>query len=322
MLLILLVVVSAPPLLGSRVGGALGLLDRADPAWLWLAGGGFVLAVIGGAGSWLSAIRLCGGQLRFVDAFARFGVGSLVNTFVPARAGDAVRVGLFSRALPNRERLWTAGGAFAALMAARTLVLSAIVVAGAVTGALPAWTLVVLAAVVAGGAALAYRARRRTEEGRLGHVLDAFRALGREPRAALRLFAWIALSTAGFFLAATAVGAALGIHRPLVAALLIVPAVEVAGLVPVTPGNVGVTSGAIAIAFRAHGISLAHGLAAGIAFHAVETAVGILYGLTSLVWVAPYPSPGLRRVAVVGVLASGFLAIAGTFSATVLVPLV
>jgi len=319
----LVVLVSTPQLLGARVASSFGALGKADPIWLWLAGLGFLLAVLGAAGSWLSAIRLCGGRLSIGDACARYGAGSLVNTFVPARAGDAVRIGLFSRALPSRERLWTAGGAFAALGIARLAVLAGFVVTGTLAGALPLWAPLAALGIVAAAVALTVCARGDSHlGGRLSHLLDAFRALRREPLAALRLVAWIALSTAGRLTAATAVGAAMEIHRPLVAALVIVPALDVAGVLPLTPANVGVTSGAVAVAFQAHGISFAHGLAAGIAFHAVETTVGILFGLASVVWLAPYPSPGARRLALVAVAASGCLALAGTFSATVLVPLV
>ncbi len=320
--LTLVVLVATPQLLGSRVVTAFGALDEADPIWLWLAGVGFLLAVLGAAGSWLSAIRLCGGRLSVGDACARYGAGSLVNTFVPARAGDALRIVLFSRVLPSRERLWTTGGAFAALGIARAAVLAGFVVAGTLAGALPLWSPLAALALVAAGVVLTVRARRSRAVGRCSHLLDAFRALRREPRAALRLVGWIVLSTAGRLAAATAVGAALEIHRPLVAALVIVPALDVAGIIPLTPANIGVTSGAVAMAFQAHGISFTHGLAAGIAFHAVETTVGILFGLASVVWLAPYPSPHARRLALVAVAASGCLAVAGTFSATVLLPLV
>ena len=322
MLVALAVLVSTPQLLGSRVDAAIGSLDHASMTWLWLAGAGFLAAVLGSAGSWLTAIRMCGGSLTAGDACARYGAGSLVNTLVPARAGDAVRIGLFSRALPNRERLWTTGGAFAALGAARAVVLAALVVAGSLAGAMPLWPLLVLLGLVAVAVALAWRERRRAAGGRLSHLLDAFRALGREPRYALRLVAWIALSTAGRLAAATAVGAALGIRQPLEAAVVIVPALDVAGMLPLTPGNFGVTSGAVAMALQAHGVSFTHGLAAGIAFHAVETTVGILFGLASVIWLAPYPSPAMRRLALAGAAAMGSLAVAGAFSATVLVPLV
>ncbi len=322
LLLALVVLFATPQLLGTRVAAAFGTLDHADAKLLWLAGVGFALAVVGAAGSWRSAIGLCGGRLSLTDACARYGAGSLVNTFVPARAGDAVRIGLFSRVLPNRERLWTTGSAFAALGAARAAVIAALVVAGALAGFVPVWPLLVALGLVAVGVGAALRARNSQAGGRLSHLLDAFRELGRRPSGAARLVAWIALSTAGRLAAATAVGAALGIHQPLAAAVVIVPALDIAGIVPITPGNFGVTSGAIAIAFHANGVSFTHGLAAGIAFHAVETAVGIMFGLGSLVWLAPYPTPAFRRVALLATAASWSVGIAGAFSATVLVPLV
>jgi len=47
-----------------------------------------------------------------------------------------------------------------------------------------------------------------------------------------------------------------------------------------------------------------------------------MFGLASLVWLAPYSSPAARRVALLAGAASWALGIAGAFSATVLVPLV
>lgn len=321
-LVALVVAVATPQILGTRVAASLGALDNAHAPWLWLAGVGFLVAVVASAGSWRSAIGLCGGRLTLTDACARYGAGSLVNTFVPARAGDAVRIGLFSRTLPNRERLWTTGSAFAALGAARAPVLAALVIAGAAVGALPLWPLLIALAMIVAAVAATLVARRRNPERRASHLLDAFRALGREPLGAARLVAWIALSTAGRLAAATAVGASLGIQHPLAAAIVIVPALDVAGMIPVTPGNIGVTSAAIAVAFQSQGVSFTNGLAAGIAFHAVETAVGIMFGLGSLVWLAPYRTPGLRRVVLLASAASWVVGIAGAFSATVLVPLV
>ena len=96
---------------------------------------------------------------------------------------------------------------------------------------------------------------------------------------------------------------------------------EVAGTVPLTPGNIGVTKrrdrdGLPGARHLVH----ARARGAGIAFHAVETAVGIIVGLSSVIWLAPYPSPAFRQIALVGAAASGCLAVAGAFSATVLVP--
>jgi len=302
--------VATPQVLGTRVGSALDTLGRTDPHWLGLAATAFAVSLVGSAGCWRSAIGLCGGRTSLADATARYGAGSLVNTFVPARAGDAVRVALFSRLVPGEHRVWTTGGAFVAVATARAAVLGALVVAGAVLGVVPLWPLLVAAGLVAAGAALAVRARKSH-----AHILDAFRSLGEHPAAAWRLAGWIALSVAGRFAGATAVSAAVGIHKPLVAAVLILPALDVSGLVPLTPGNVGIASAAIAIAFRAHGVSFNHGLAAGITLQALETAVGLSIGIASVLWLAPYRSAGLRRAVL---LASAVSALAG---ATVLVSL-
>jgi uncharacterized membrane protein YbhN (UPF0104 family) len=313
----LLAAVATPQLLGRRVAASLDTVAAADAKWLWIAGIGFAVSVLAASGSWRCAIGLCGGRLSFPDACARYGAGSFVNTFVPARAGDAVRIGLFSRAIPSEKRLWTTGGAFAALGVARALVLGALVVGGAVAGIVPLWPLLVVAGLAALGVGAALVARRSP-----AHLLDAFRRLGEDRTAALRLLTWIGISTVGRLASATAIAAALGIGHPLAAAVVIVPALDVASLIPLTPGNVGITSGAIAMALHAHGTSFTNGLAAGIAFHAVETAVGIMFGIGSLVWLAPYPSPAARRVALLAGTASWALGIAGAFSATVLVPLV
>jgi uncharacterized membrane protein YbhN (UPF0104 family) len=313
----LLVAVVTPQLLGRRVAAALDTLGTADAKWLWLAGIGFALSVLAAAGSWRCAIGICGGRLGLTDACARYGAGSLVNTFVPARAGDVLRIALFSRAVPGDGRLWTTGGAFAALGAARALALGALVSGGAVAGVIPAWPLLIAAALVAVGVVAALVARKSG-----AHLLDIFRRLGREPRSAVRLVAWVALSTGGRLTAATSICAALGIRQPLGAAVVILLALDVASMIPITPGNIGVTSATIAAALQAHGTSFTSGLAAGIAFHAVEMAVGIMYGIASVVWLAPYPSPNARRVALLAGAGSWALGIAGAFSATVLAPLV
>jgi len=267
---------------------AVHAIASANPSWLALAAVGFVGAITAAAGSWCCAVGLAGGKTNLIDGCARYGAGSLVNTFVPFRAGDAVRVALFSRCLPHRKRLRATTGAFAAIGAARAAVLTALVAAGAVAGAIPLWPLAVLAGLVALAAATAYIARGHDA----GHFLDAFKSLDR--RTAPRLLAWMAASTVCRYFAAAAVCASLGIQDAFAAAIIILPTLDLAGLFPVTPGNVGLTSGAIAVALKAHGIAFHDGLAAGIAFHAVETGVGLLFGLAALVWFAPAIRVGER----------------------------
>src|SRR5207244_7799691 len=73
----------------------------------------------------------CGGRIGRLEAGARYGVGSLVNSLLPGHAGWAVRVALFSRGLAGSERLWVASGIPAAIGAARAFLLAVLVLAAA-----------------------------------------------------------------------------------------------------------------------------------------------------------------------------------------------
>lgn len=263
------------------LGKAVDAVQSANPNWLWLAALTFFGATVAAAGSWCEAVGLAGGETTLIDSCFRYGAGSLVNTFVPFRAGDAVRIALFSRRIPHARRVRATAGSFAAIGAARAVVLTALVTAGALAGAIPLWPLGILAGLIAAAVAASYLARRHDA----GHFLDAFKALDR--RTAPRLIAWMTASTVCRYLAAAAICASLGIHQAFAAAIVILPALDLAMLFPVTPGNVGLTSGAIAVALEAHGVAFHAGLAAGIAFHAVETAVGLLFGLAAAIWFAP-----------------------------------
>jgi uncharacterized membrane protein YbhN (UPF0104 family) len=316
-LIALIAAVATPQILGRRVAAALDILGNAHAPWLWLAAIGFTLSVLAASAAWRCSIAVCGGRLSLTDACARYGAGSLANTVLPFRAGDILRIALFSRALPVRQRLRTTGGAFAAMAASRALVIGALIVGGAAGGIVPLWPFLVAVALVLAGVGVAALARKNRS-----HLLDAFRALGDDPASAIRLVGWLALQLVGRLTAATAVAAALGIRHPLAAAVVVILALDVAGLMPVTPGNIGLAQGAIAIALHAQGTPTSNALAAGIAFHAIETAVGLMFGIASLVWMAPYSSPAARRVALLAGAASWALGIAGAFSATVLVPLV
>jgi uncharacterized membrane protein YbhN (UPF0104 family) len=317
--LVLAFLATSPRLLGPEVRRALAGLGAADRKLLWLAGVCFVGSIVGAAGSWRAAIGLCGGQMTLGDACARFGAGCLVNTFAPARLGDAIRIALFSRALPHRDRLWSTGGAFAAIGAGRAFVLCVLVVFGAAVGALPLWPVLVLGTMVAAAGLAAWRAQRRRAHGHLSHLLDAFRALGRDPLAGLPVVGWIAFATVARVGAAATVAAALGVRAPLAAALIVVPTLDIAGLVPLTPGNFGVAAGAVAMALHEHGVGVTRALTAGIAFHAVETAAGILFGAGGALALAQRNPEGERRWAVAAVGAFGCVMVAFAFSATVLV---
>ena len=291
-LVLLIVAAATPQFLGDRVVDALGELAGADPRWLWLGGLLFFSVIVCNGCAWRAALGPCGGGSTGVtDAAARYGIGSLVNAVVPAGAGGAARIALFSRRIPGRDRIWVATGVAGAVGLARGPALALLVLAGALTGALPFWPVLVLAAALPLGVAVVLVARRWTPHVRVAHVLDAFRALGECPRAAGAVMGWIALGTAARVAGAAAVCAALGVHDPVRAALVMIPALLLAGIVPITPGNVGVGSGAAAVALSMSGVSFSTALSAGIAFQALETAVSVLGGSAAVAYLARPPVP-------------------------------
>ena len=315
-----LAVAFVPQLLGSEVHNALNGLSGARPIWLWAAGACFVASLAGSAAAYRAAFGLVGARLEPLDAAARYGVGSLVNSFAPVRLGDAARLALFSRKLDSSERLWRTGGVFAAIGAARAAVFALLVVSSAAAGALPLWPVGLGAAAVALAVVVAAATRNRPSGSRVAHLLDAFRALGRQPGRGARIAGWLAFSATARLGAAAAITASLGIHGALGAAVMVVPALAIAGMLPLTPGNIGVTSGAVALTLNAHGVPITIALTTGIAFHAVETCAGVSSGLASALYLVEV-SPA-RRWAVVVAGATAAAALVGAFSVTMLPGLV
>ena len=143
----------------------------------------------------------------------------------------------------------------------------------------------------------------------LAHLLEVFRALGRYPGGAARLFAWLAASITARLLAVAAVAAALGVAAPISAALVIVPALAVTAFASLSPAGIGVTSGAVAIVLHERGADVTTALAAGIALNAVETAAGLAAGIAGGLLLA-FPAPSARRWTVLSLGATACLAAA------------
>jgi uncharacterized membrane protein YbhN (UPF0104 family) len=317
----LTVVAGAPGLLGPQVSKAITDLGKAQPVWLWVAGAFFALALVSGAWAWQGAAALCGGKTDRVDSVARFCTGSLVNSFAPAKLGEAVRVALFSRRIGGEDKLWKGAGVFGVVAAARAVAQGILVVIAFASGALPLWPVFVFAGIVVVAGVAAFASRGRRAHSHVAHVLDAFRALGSCPRQAAGIVGWCVVSMAARVGAATAIAAALGIPSPLIAALIIVPALDVAGTIPLTPGNIGITSGAIAMALESRGVDLTTALSAGIALHAVETAASVVLGSLGALLLTRFPSVRMRRLSLVAVGTGTTCALAAAFGATVLVDL-
>jgi uncharacterized membrane protein YbhN (UPF0104 family) len=324
-LAVVAVVATMPQLLGDQVREGIDGVGEANRAWLWISGLGFALSLAASGCAWRSALGRCGGDTSRLDAAARYGMGSLANAFAPAKLGTALRIVLFSRVLHGEGRIWTSGGIGTSVGVAHWVWLAAMLTFGAATGALPAYPIAIVAAVAAVAIATAYLARNSRRGGRIAHLFDAFRMFGRCPRAAGQMLGWIGLATLGRIAAATAIASAFGIENPLLAAMLVVPALELAGTLPLTPGNIGVASAAAAFALKAHGVGADVAVSAGIAFGAVETITSIAFGAGSVLYLAGAVAPGApsaRRWVTAAVSATGCLALAAAFGATVLFPVV
>jgi glycosyltransferase 2 family protein len=284
----------------------------ADPRWLLAAFGAFFVSLAATAGGWRSTLIACGGRLGRADACARYGAGSLVNILLPARLGEALRVGLFSKAFGCEQsgRTLMTMGALSAVTVADTLTQSLVVGAGAGIGPVPAWSLAVLGGFVVGAAGTAVLAAKRFRAGRPARLLGVFQTLSDSPARAARLFGWLGAATVARLVAAIAIAASLGIPNPVEAGVVMCAVVIVATALPLTPGNVGVTSGAIVLALQAQGVPVASAVAAGLVFHAVELLAGIVFGVAGALALVPYPSMTVRRwsLAVTGLLGTALLA--------------
>ena len=107
----------------------------------------------------------------------------------------------------------------------------------------------------------------------------------------------------------------------LAAAVLIIPALDLAGILPLTPGNVGVSSAAVAFALSAHGVGSHVAVSAGIALGAVETLTTLALGSASILYFLGQRTNAVRwHTAAAGL--TGCFALGAAFGATVLVPLV
>jgi hypothetical protein len=251
-----LITVAVAAAMSDRLAGDLELAAAqaatANRTLLALGATSFLLAPVCTGLAWVSALRAAGGRLGTLDACARYGVGSLVNSVTPLRIGDVVRVTLFARALPRGVAI-KGLGTFASLKLARVAALLALAGIG-------------------------------LNDVRL-HGLSASCALAAllltRTRAALRLILLITAGTAARVAAVAFVLAALGVGSPLSRACAIVPALALAGLLPLTPGNMGEASAAVAVSLQLSGAGTGSGVAIGIVLHAVETAAGLAFGTCS-----------------------------------------
>ena len=269
----LVVLAATPQLLGDRVGdglrrprGRCGGLDLA-------CGAAFAGSVAGLLGcGWRSALKRCGGSTTRADAAARYCIGSRrERASRPRESGPQCA----SRSSPARCRTKDGSGRLAAsrprsARSARSGSRSCSPWAPRAARSRAGRIALLLLGVARRGRRRLARARS-TRPGSKSHTLSTSSACSAAvPAQPRRSPAGSGSAMVLRIAAATAIAAAFGVEQPLVAALLIVPALDLAGILPLTPGNIGVASAAVAFALKAHGV--VGGRADGrIAFGAVET---------------------------------------------------
>ncbi len=285
------------PLLGHHLASTLNVLTDASRPWLAGAFVAFLGAFACTVGAWRSALAAAGARLCPKQAAARLGIGSMVNAFTPAKLGDAVKITLCARAIDAPDRMWTATGTYTALAAARSLTLAGLLIAASATHALPIWPVFLLVGSAGVVAIVAVASTRFRSHQRIASFLAGVAALATDRRA-LR---GVALWTVGmqlFRLAGTVAAVyAFGLPHPLLAALVILPALDLAGAVPLTPGSFGIGGGAGAGALAGRGIGMTDALATGLAIQGVETMVSVTCGSIGLAYLMQ-PSERVTRTAI------------------------
>ena len=305
----LAVLAAFPQLLRGPVGSAMTALAGAERFWLLGAVIGFVAAFACTVGAWRAALAAAGGRIGSRQAAARLGIGAMVNSFAPAKLGEAVKLALCARAVESESRLRTMGGAYAALTAARSLALVGLVVVASLAGALPIWPAFGLLGIVVSLAVLVRFSARARSHGRVAQLLQGLADLGREPRRLVAVVGWTLAMACSQLAATVCVAAALDLPHPVAAALVILPALELASAFPVTPGSIGIGSGAVAVALASRGIGMADALGVGFAMQGLQTLVSIGVGSLGALYLVR-PSPTVKRWVVRGTTAGASAALA------------
>jgi uncharacterized protein (TIRG00374 family) len=234
---------------------------------------------------------------RLLDIFSAFFIGIFANGVLPGRVGEVARVGVLMRRMPERERpgLWPA--LLGSVVAHRILEVFpsiGLIVWVLAAAKIPAWARTSLWAVLGVacgfllvGIAFATRheAGRVAGRGRLRAIVEGVReGLGVLRRLGPALVA-AAYQTAAWLFQLGAVWVAFRafhLHLPLIAAGAVLALMNVALILPLWPGNVGLQQAAIALPLTAYHVAYARGFAYGIALQAIESSVGYAGGLAFL----------------------------------------
>jgi uncharacterized protein (TIRG00374 family) len=236
-------------------------------------------------------------QPKLVHVLSSFGVGLLANAVVPGRLGELARVATLRRHLPDAPA-GTSATLVGTVFAHRLFDLvpaSILVVWVLLTAEVPHWAVVSITIAAAVGFALftiAWLGARRHDRPVVSEGMGSVRQLlsmGRQGLSVLKapvpLAGAIFLQCMGWLMQLLAVYVAMqafGIDAPLPAAGLVLVLMNIATIVPLWPGNIGLVQAAVAIPLRNYGVPYAIGFAYGLALQAIEIACGVTLGLIAI----------------------------------------
>ena len=285
---------------GPEWGSVLDAFELVIWSWIVLAYLLNVVSTLFRALSW----RLTVGQAlppehqpKLVHVLSSFGVGLLANAIVPGRLGELARVATLRRHLPDAPP-GTSATLVGTVFAHRLFDLvpaTILVVWVLLTAEVPHWAVVSITIAAAVGFALftiAWLGAKRHDRPVVSEGMGSARQLlsmGRQGLSVLKapvpLAAAILLQCLGWLMQLLAVFVAMqafGIDAPLPAAGLVLVLMNIATIVPLWPGNIGLVQAAVALPLRNYGVAYPVGFAYGIVLQAIEIACGVSLGLIAI----------------------------------------
>jgi uncharacterized protein (TIRG00374 family) len=236
-------------------------------------------------------------QPKLVHVLSSFGVGLLANAIVPGRLGELARVATLRRHLPDAPP-GTSATLVGTVFAHRLFDLvpaSIVVVWVLLTAEVPHWAVVSITIAAAVGLALftvAWLGAKRHDRPVVSEGMGSIRQLvsmGRQGLSVLKapvpLAGAILLQCLGWLMQLLAVFVAMqafGMDAPLPAAGLVLVLMNIASIVPLWPGNIGLVQAAVALPLRNYGVAYPVGFAYGIVLQAIEIACGVGLGLLAI----------------------------------------
>ena len=266
--------------------------------WVAVAVGFNLLSVVARAFAWQTVINAAMPPPRpgFRLVFSAFSVGLLANAVLPGRVGEFARVAVLTRRMNGRRQgLWpTLVGTVFAHRVFDLVPVAILVVWVLATAKIPGWAFTSLAIVLSVGLGLflfAFATARVPGRTRLEGMGTVRRVLtmARLGLGVMRKFRPAVLAVSGqcagwtcqLFAVWTAM-LAFDIHEALPVAGLVLLLMNVATILPLWPGNVGLVQAAIALPLVQYGVPYAKGFAFGLGLQAIEASVGVGVGLIFL----------------------------------------